>query len=527
MADLRVLIADDEAAIRSAMRELIDYERGLEVAGVACDADEAIELAVRLRPDVAVLDVRMPGGGGPRAAAEIRRLSPETRAIAFSAYQDRTSVLSMLDAGAVGYLVKGAPNAEITATIRSAGEEARGKGRLDEQPREERAGDKLRVLVADDDERVRQALADMLGARSEIEVVGMASDAMQAVRLANLHRPDVALVDGRMPGGGATAIKEIKASVPETHVVVLSARVGREVVEEMLEAGATSYLVKGTANGEIIQAIHQAAQGGGGGHSSEAAGLVLELTRSAGLAARQRAERIARIRAVMDAGGPDMVFQPIFALESGEAVGVEALARFPDGLRRSPSVWFADAAELGLTVELELSAIRAALKWCELLPEQAWLALNVSPDTVCTHDLIKLLREARGQRIVLDMTEHSPVTDYDALILALDRLRESGVRVAVDDAGAGFASLRHILLVAPDFIKLDVSLTRGIATDARRRALARALTMFGGDIGGTVIAEGVETREDLQALSELHVPCAQGFHLAPPAPPGGTAAGTG
>jgi len=90
--------------------------------------------------------------------------------------------------------------------------------------------------------------------------------------------------------------------------------------------------------------------------------------------------------------------------------------------------------------------------------------------------------------------------------------------VAVDDAGAGFASLRHILMVAPEFIKLDVSLTRGIAADARRRALARALTMFGGDIGGTVIAEGVETPEDLAALSELHVPCAQGFHLARPGP---------
>jgi DNA-binding NarL/FixJ family response regulator len=499
---LRVLIADDDEAIRSAMRELIEHQPDLELVGAAADADEAIELAMRLRPDVAVLDVRMPGGGGPRAAAEIRRLSPSTATLAFSAYQDRTSVLAMLDAGAVGYLVKGAPNAEITGTIRSAAEH-------EQAPAEQRpANGRVRVLIADDDERVRAALSDMLTARSEFEVVGMASDAMQAIRLAALHRPDVALVDGRMPGGGSTAVREIKSSVPETKVVVLSARVGREVMEEMLEAGATSYLVKGTSNAAIVQAIRQAAQD---------EQLVVDLSRSSDTEARLRAERIERIQSVMKSGGPEMVFQPIFDLESGSAVGVEALARFPDG-RRSPSVWFSEAAELGLTLDLELSAVRAALAWCEKLPENAWLALNVSPETVCSHELGSLLREARGQRIVLEMTEHSPVPDYDALILALERLRGSAVRVAVDDAGAGFASLRHILMVAPEFIKLDVSLTRGIAGDARRRALARALTTFGGDIGGTVIAEGVETAEDLAALAELRVPCAQGFHLARPGP---------
>jgi EAL domain-containing protein (putative c-di-GMP-specific phosphodiesterase class I) len=299
--------------------------------------------------------------------------------------------------------------------------------------------------------------------------------------------------------------------------VVLSARVGREAVDEMLDAGATSYLVKGTTNSEIVQAIQDAA-----------GQLDLELERPSALAAQGRSERIARIRAVMDAGGPEMVFQPIFDLESGVTVGVEALARFREERpRRSPSVWFSDAAELGLTVEFELSAVRAALAWCKKLPPTAWIALNVSPATVCSPELTRMVGDARGQRIVLDMTEHTPVTDYDALIAALERLRAGGVRVAVDDAGAGFASLRHILMVAPEFIKLDVSLTRGIATDARRRALARALTTFGGDIGGTVIAEGVETKEDLAALSELHVPFAQGFHLARPGPAAQAAAAMG
>jgi DNA-binding NarL/FixJ family response regulator len=519
MANLRVLLADDEPAIRSALRELIEREEELEVVGVASDADEAIELAMRAKPDVAVLDVRMPGGGGPRAAAEIKRLSPSTATIAFSAYQDRTSVLSMLDAGAIGYLVKGAPNAEIVTTILSAG---RDRDADEDAPASEPGSGKVRVLVADDDERVRQALADMLSARGDIEVVGLAADAMQAVRLANLHRPDVALVDGRIRGGGASAIKEIHTSLPDTRVVVLSARVGREVVQEMLEAGATSYLVKGSTGGDIAHAIGQAARGATV-LSSEVAGpvleqLVFELSRPTAQEAQQRAERAARIRAIVDGGGPEIVFQPIFDLDTGTTVGVEALSRFPDAPRRNPSVWFSDAADLGLTTELELSAIRAALGWCDKLPQEAWLALNVSPSTVCSAELLKLLRDHRGHRIVLEMTEHAEVTDYDELVLALERLRGNAVRVAVDDAGAGFASLRHILMVAPDFIKLDVSLTRGIATDDRRRALARALTMFCEDIGGIVIAEGVESKEDLTALSELRVHCGQGFHLGMPGP---------
>src|SRR5262249_22742772 len=144
------------------------------------------------------------------------------------------------------------------------------------------------------DERIRQALSDMLSAHADFEVVGMASDAMQAVRLAALHRPDVALVDRRVPGGGSTAVREMKATAPKTNVIVLSARVGREVVEEMLEAGATSCLVKGTSNAEIVQAIRHAAEQ-----------LVLELP---GADDQQRAERMRRIRSVIESGGPEMVF---------------------------------------------------------------------------------------------------------------------------------------------------------------------------------------------------------------------------
>jgi EAL domain-containing protein (putative c-di-GMP-specific phosphodiesterase class I) len=110
------------------------------------------------------------------------------------------------------------------------------------------------------------------------------------------------------------------------------------------------------------------------------------------------------------------------------------------------------------------------------------------------------------------------VEDYDALVRALDGLRSQGVRVAVDDTGAGYAGLAHILRLRPDIIKLDIDLTRGIDADPVRRALAASLVAFGGDIGATITAEGIETGEELEALRTLGVTCGQGYYLARPGP---------
>ena len=115
---IRVLVADDEPALRGALAELLAQEERIFFVGAAADADEAIALAQREQPDVALLDVKMPAGGGPRAAREIQRLSPGTRVIALSAFEDRPTVLEMLRAGCVGYLVKGTAAEDILGSIR-------------------------------------------------------------------------------------------------------------------------------------------------------------------------------------------------------------------------------------------------------------------------------------------------------------------------------------------------------------------------------------------------------------------------
>ena len=127
MERIKVLIAEDEDAVRDALADLISSDPEMELVGAGEDADAAIALATTLRPDVALLDVKMPGGGGPRAAREIRAGSPQTHVVALSAYEDRRTVLEMLRAGVVGYVVKGTSAEEILYTIRRS---MRGQGSL-------------------------------------------------------------------------------------------------------------------------------------------------------------------------------------------------------------------------------------------------------------------------------------------------------------------------------------------------------------------------------------------------------------
>jgi EAL domain-containing protein (putative c-di-GMP-specific phosphodiesterase class I) len=225
-----------------------------------------------------------------------------------------------------------------------------------------------------------------------------------------------------------------------------------------------------------------------------------------------------RVEKAIDDRAFTIVFQPIFDLDGGAIVGMEALARFSALPQRTPEMWIAEAEAVGLLMDLELALADAALDGLESLPPDAYLALNFSPQTAVSDRLRDLLERADPSRIVVEVTEHAPVADYDELREALSGLRERGVRLAIDDAGAGFASLRHIIRLDPDLIKLDITLTREIETDPVRQALAVALVSFAEHIGATVVAEGVESELELEALRRAGVRHAQGFLLGRPGP---------
>lgn len=380
---------------------------------------------------------------------------------------------------------------------------------------------RVRVLIAEDDAGFRAALGEVVAADPSLRLIGSAADAAEAVALAERERPDVALIDVRMPeGGGVVATERIRASCPGTLVIALTAHTDPSVVLEMLRAGAVGYVIKGAPMDDVLAAVHGCMRGEASIAGPVALDVVSEL---AGRLERQRRYEIEfdrreeRIRTALDDGHPIAVFQPIVRLLDGEVVGVEALARFDSGLTESPLPWFEEAESVDLRVELELAAVRAALVAASELDDDVWVSLNVSPQTALSTDrLLHALSPTRLDRLVLEITEQAEVEDYDELNAALRRLREEGVRIAVDDAGAGFASLRHILRLEPDMIKLDKSLVHGLHTDRARRALASALITFAAEIDATIIAEGIETAAELNALRGLGVAFGQGYHLARP-----------
>lgn len=211
-----------------------------------------------------------------------------------------------------------------------------------------------------------------------------------------------------------------------------------------------------------------------------------------------------------------MVYQPIYDLESG-AVGVEALARFRDYETSSPADWFERAHRVGLGIELELTAARLALAGLPYLPRDFTVAINFAPETILSGRIPALLADIPPGRVVIEVTEHAVIRDYHAFADALAPLRQRAL-VAVDDVGAGYSGLRHILDLKPDLIKLDMSLVRNIHQDPARRALALALVAFASGIDSLVVAEGVENGAELNALRELGIRRAQGYHLSRPLP---------
>lgn len=231
-----------------------------------------------------------------------------------------------------------------------------------------------------------------------------------------------------------------------------------------------------------------------------------------------RNELVTRLRAVLDDERFTTVYQPIVHVAQLKVVGYEALTRFSAEPVRTPDHWFNEAAVVGLQEELELAAITKALQGLAHLPEGAYLSLNVSPNTLLMGSVASVLEGYPFERLILEVTEHVSVSDYSPIAAVLTPMRQQGLRLAVDDAGAGFASFRHILKLQPDVIKLDVSLIRKIDTDTGCRALAAALIRFAEETGSKIVAEGVETDAELQTLRELNVNKVQGYLLGRPAP---------
>ena len=227
---------------------------------------------------------------------------------------------------------------------------------------------------------------------------------------------------------------------------------------------------------------------------------------------RSEIERILEQRAI------EPLYQPVASLTTGRLIGYEALARFPDAPDRPPSTWFAQANACGLGPELEAAAIQAALR-TPMVVRPGRISRSTSARRPFPRRPSRSVLPDDLSDVIVELTEHEVYVGDSLLANSLAQLRERGARIAIDDAGAGYAGLKQVMWVRPDIVKLDLELTRAIHSDPVRMALVESLVRFARRVGATVCAEGIESHDDIEVLANLDVPWGQGYAIGRPAPP--------
>jgi EAL domain-containing protein (putative c-di-GMP-specific phosphodiesterase class I) len=383
-----------------------------------------------------------------------------------------------------------------------------------------------RVLIVDDEPANLRLLTDMLASAGYREVMAC-PDSADVVDRFLTFRPDVLLLDWHMPSpDGAELISALAELIGEDDylpVIALTADTTPETRYAALLHGANDFLAKPFDYSELLLRIRNMTRTRRLNEQMRDRNRRLRLqleehNRVVAAQAEREAEITARVGQVVAGNGLSMVFQPIVDLLDGSIIGAEALSRFTGGPRQPPDIWFQDAHLVGLGRDLEVAAIVSAVRQLPDLPPGAFLSLNASAATIVSEALAMCLDDHPAHRLVLELTEHDHIQDYTTMLEPLAALRSRGVRLAVDDAGAGFASLQHILKLQPEIIKLDRILISSIDQDPVRRALVAALVHFADEADALLVAEGIETPAELEVLRTLGIRLGQGYLMAMPAP---------
>ncbi len=523
-----VLVVDDQEDLRRLL-VLALRRNGLDVRE-APNGEAAMALLETTPVDVLVIDIGLPGMSGIDVVRALRQRSDTATLpiLLMTGSGTDVSVIEGLDAGADDFLAKPVRLDELVARVRAhLRSRAAWSGIVEDELRVRAnvVGALSRMALSSDPESAAEAVVGELARRTEsafIEVLQLTSgDRLQPLatygvasgvvrggpsaeprRARFLHekardgpwveRPDRTLTDHDSPiwSVGLGLISGAPIYFNQTLVGVLLIGVSAEEASTFHDRPA-KLMAAAIDYASILTAV---------------AGSALADRREIG------AEE-ARLQQVLEADAFHVVFQPIVDLETRAIVGYEALTRFGDGT--PPDIRFADAARLGLGDDFELAAILKAIDAAVKLPADAFLSLNVSPAVVLVSgERLRAQLERTTRQIVLELTEHAPISDYTDLRQAIERL--APVQVAVDDAGAGYASLRHILELRPAYAKLDISLVRGIDQDELRQAMAAGIQYYALRTGCRLVAEGVETDEEANVLMSLGVDLAQGYLFGRP-----------
>jgi EAL domain-containing protein (putative c-di-GMP-specific phosphodiesterase class I)/FixJ family two-component response regulator len=481
-----------------------------------------------------VADLRMPGMSGMDLVRAIRR-RPETSTMPFiliTGFADGEGAIAALSAGADDFMIKTVGLEEVVARVQAHLRTQTAWTQVVVDELQTRAGAIQAIsqlALSSVPEHAAQAIVGELGRRIACEFVGV-------YRLVGEFRLEPlatwSTVDGLRLGGPPVAAPRSRYLVERAREGPWAERLsGPDPGESTVAfwnakpdlAAAAPIFAGETLVG--LLAIADVAETPTAPMSMLQARLLASATDYASVLgavagpsianSRQAADDKAELRRVLTGRAFSPVFQPIVKLSTGVVVGYEALTRFTDGT--DPEVRFAHASAAGLSSEFELAAIDAAVMAAPTVVDGVFLSLNVSPGLVVQDGkrLRRALARWRG-RIVLEVTEHAPIANYDAFRAAVAQFRR--VELAIDDAGAGYNSLRHILELGPAWVKLDVTLVRGIDADPLRQALVAGLAHFGNRSGQHLIAEGVERQAEADVLLGLGVEYAQGFLLGRPGP---------
>jgi EAL domain-containing protein (putative c-di-GMP-specific phosphodiesterase class I)/DNA-binding response OmpR family regulator len=534
----RILVVDDQPENVALLERMLARGGYTDVAGYT-DPLAALAAIEVEEPDLVLLDLHMPTLDGFAVLERIRARDPERflPVLVLTGDVDRAARQRALAAGANDFLSKPFDLDEVLLrcrnllTVRRLHEALRRRTidlaeELETTEREWAAvAESLqRLAPTETAEAIVEAVCRELIARPGIDLVGVLELVDGDLRVLALRARGIPV--GEIPSPEPAAAADLRARAfrgPWLEPVpggAITSVVGALAETLRLAAAAcvplqshgrpVALLLAGSGADDAMAVLARRLP------AIEAFGAVAGAILGPALADRHRDDaRRATIERIIAGRAFRPVFQPVVELETGRIVGYEALTRF--GEETPPDRVFADAAACGLGRELELATLEAALAVAERLPPDVWLSLNVSPDLVLAGADLRALLGRTNRSLVVEMTEHTPVADYPALRAALADLGDH-VRTAVDDAGAGWSSFRHIVELEPDFVKIDIGLVRAIERDRARQAFVAGLDYFSLKTGCSLIAEGIETEAERTALRSLAVSLGQGYLLGRPAP---------